>query len=117
MRTWDLSKATEQIAAIIRQRSADAIVDVDTDLRTLAPGGVSATWRRARVPDVRLYVRFWRIADTAKREAEVVVSWGSVDASAAGAVAFGRLVSDVAAIACEIEVLTAGVAFTVEQAK
>ena len=107
-RTYDLSKAAEQIASIIRQRTPDAIVDVGLGFGTPE---VSATWRRARLPEVRIFVRFTSGGES-EREAKVTVLWGSTDCGAAGAVTFARLMSDVAAIACEIEALTDGCVFT-----
>jgi len=110
-RTFDLGKTAEQIASIIRQRTPDAIVDVETDLRTGIPHEVSVTWRRLRGVDVRLRVKFYQ-GDGDAREAKVNVLWGSTDCSAAGAVTFARLMTDVSAIACEIDALTDGYVFT-----
>ena len=107
-RAMDLSKAAEQIAAIIRQRSADAIVDMALSFGT---PDVSATWRRGLAPEVRLFVRF-TLGEENAREAEVRVLWGATDALPARTVTFARLMSDVGAIACEIEALVDGYVFT-----
>ena len=112
-RTMSLSKAAEQIAAIIRQRSADAIVDVEIDYSTPE---VSSTWRRGNVSEVRLRVMFRRIDSDGIFEANVITHWGGMDTIPSGAVTFARLVTDVAAIACEIEALTSGCVFTTGKA-
>ena len=107
-RTMDLGKAAEQIAGIIRQRTPDAIVDVALSFGT---PDVSATWRRGLAPEVRLFVCF-TLGEENAREAEVRVLWGATDALPARAVTFTRLMSDVAAVACEIEALVDGCVFT-----
>jgi len=111
-KTFDLGMTAEQIATIIRQRTPDAIVDVGLGFGTPE---VSATWRRSRGVEVRLFVRFTRGEET-EREAEVTVLWGSTDCGAAGAVTFARLMTDVAAVACEIEALVCGCVFTTGKA-
>lgn len=108
MKTTDLSNAAEQIASIIQQRIADAIVDVALSFGTPE---VSATWRRGLAPEVRLIVRF-TLGEENAREAEVRVLWGATDALPARAATFARLMTDVAAIACEIEALVDGCVFT-----
>ena len=108
MKTTDLSNAAEQIASIIQQRIADAIVDVALSFGTPE---VSATWRRGLAPEVRLIVRS-TLGEENAREAEVRVLWGATDALPARAATFARLMTDVAAIACEIEALVDGCVFT-----